>query len=159
MPHRLIFPIASSRQWSLPFICEFTHRPYIYIRVIGNNHIWLLCGGAADEWVDKFGYDRHVQIDDENSLRNCLFISAVCSQEEPYIMLKKAEPGETLAGNDRFEGYCKDLADMIAQKLGIQCEYIYSFNQQFCHSSVNSYIWVGPEDCRITVHHNCNNYM
>lgn len=45
------------------------------------------------------------------------------SQEEPYIMLKKAEDGEVLTGNDRFEGYCKDLADKIAQKLGINCEW------------------------------------
>lgn len=43
-------------------------------------------------------------------------------QEEPYIMFRKPEPGEILAGNDRFEGYCKDLADLIAKKLGIQCK-------------------------------------
>ncbi|CAB0020948.1 unnamed protein product [Nesidiocoris tenuis] len=43
-------------------------------------------------------------------------------QEEPYIMLKKPEPGETLQGNDRFEGYCKDLADLISKELKIQCE-------------------------------------
>lgn len=38
-------------------------------------------------------------------------------------MLRKPDPGETLTGNDRFEGYCKDLADLIAKKLGINCEY------------------------------------
>ncbi|CAB0019761.1 unnamed protein product [Nesidiocoris tenuis] len=43
-------------------------------------------------------------------------------QEEPYIMLKKPEPGETLQGNDRFEGYCKDLADLISKELKIQCD-------------------------------------
>lgn len=43
-------------------------------------------------------------------------------QEEPYIMKRKAEPGETLTGNDRFEGYCKDLADLIAKRLNINCE-------------------------------------
>lgn len=37
-------------------------------------------------------------------------------------MMKKGEVGESLQGNDRFEGYCKDLADLIAQKLGITCE-------------------------------------
>lgn len=42
--------------------------------------------------------------------------------EEPYIMMKTAEPGETLEGNDRFEGYCKDLADLLAKKLGINCK-------------------------------------
>lgn len=43
-------------------------------------------------------------------------------QEEPYIMLRKPEPGETLTGNDRFEGYCKDLADLIAKELEISCK-------------------------------------
>ncbi|XP_055843535.1 glutamate receptor 1-like isoform X1 [Episyrphus balteatus] len=33
--------------------------------------------------------------------------------EEPYIMLKK---------DDSFEGYCKDLADLLAKKLGINYE-------------------------------------
>ncbi|XP_039287193.1 glutamate receptor 1-like isoform X1 [Nilaparvata lugens] len=42
--------------------------------------------------------------------------------EEPYIMLRSAEPGEILQGNDRFEGYCKDLADLIAKRLGINYE-------------------------------------
>ncbi|XP_055630590.1 glutamate receptor 1-like isoform X2 [Toxorhynchites rutilus septentrionalis] len=42
--------------------------------------------------------------------------------EEPYIMLRQPEPGETLEGNDRFEGYCKDLADLVARKLGINYE-------------------------------------
>ena len=27
--------------------------------------------------------------------------------EEPYMMLRKAKPGELLRGNDRYEGYCK----------------------------------------------------
>lgn len=44
-------------------------------------------------------------------------------QEEPYIMLRIPEFGEYLSGNDRFEGYCKDLANLIARKLGINCKY------------------------------------
>lgn len=43
-------------------------------------------------------------------------------QEEPYIMLRTPEAGEILNGNDRFEGYCKDLAELIAKKLGINCK-------------------------------------
>jgi hypothetical protein len=43
-------------------------------------------------------------------------------QEEPYIMMRTPEPGENLTGNDRFEGYCKDLADLIAKTLGINCK-------------------------------------
>uniref|UniRef100_A0A8W7PQN1 Ionotropic glutamate receptor L-glutamate and glycine-binding domain-containing protein n=1 Tax=Anopheles coluzzii TaxID=1518534 RepID=A0A8W7PQN1_ANOCL len=43
--------------------------------------------------------------------------------EEPYIMLRQPEPGETLETNERFEGYCKDLAELVAKKLGINCTY------------------------------------
>lgn len=39
--------------------------------------------------------------------------------EEPYMMLKQADPKEVLEGNDRYEGYCKDLADLIAKNMNI----------------------------------------
>ncbi|XP_022215306.2 glutamate receptor 1 [Drosophila obscura] len=42
--------------------------------------------------------------------------------EEPYLMHKQTHYGEELVGNDRFEGYCKDLADMLANQLGIRYE-------------------------------------
>nr|5ICT_A Chain A, Glutamate receptor 1 [Drosophila melanogaster] len=42
--------------------------------------------------------------------------------EEPYLSLKQYTYGESLVGNDRFEGYCKDLADMLAAQLGIKYE-------------------------------------
>ncbi|XP_030385111.1 glutamate receptor 1 [Scaptodrosophila lebanonensis] len=42
--------------------------------------------------------------------------------EEPYIMLKQPAFGEQLKGNERFEGYCKDLAELLAKKLGINYE-------------------------------------
>ncbi|XP_026847558.1 glutamate receptor 1 isoform X2 [Drosophila persimilis] len=42
--------------------------------------------------------------------------------EEPYLMHKQPHYGEELVGNDRFEGYCKDLADMLANQLGIRYE-------------------------------------
>lgn len=42
--------------------------------------------------------------------------------EEPYIMLKQVAFGEKLHGNNRFEGYCKDLADLLAKELGINCK-------------------------------------
>lgn len=41
--------------------------------------------------------------------------------EEPFLMLKHLENNEILQGNDQFEGYCKDLADLIAKKLDINC--------------------------------------
>jgi len=34
-------------------------------------------------------------------------------------MLAKSEEGHELTGNDRFEGFCADLADALAQKLEI----------------------------------------
>lgn len=39
---------------------------------------------------------------------------------EPYLMLKTDE--ENLVGNNRFEGYCKDLCDLIAARLNISYE-------------------------------------
>jgi glutamate receptor, ionotropic, invertebrate len=44
--------------------------------------------------------------------------------EEPYMMMKDQRnyPGMVLEGNDRYEGYCKDLADLIAKQLDINCE-------------------------------------
>ncbi len=53
--------------------------------------------------------------------------------EEPYMMYKKQKPGDPpLVGNDRFEGYCKDLADMIAKLKGVSFEirYIMNINEQ-----------------------------
>lgn len=41
--------------------------------------------------------------------------------EEPYIMLTTPEAGKVLEGNERYEGYCKDLADIISERLGINC--------------------------------------
>ena len=40
--------------------------------------------------------------------------------EKPYLMMRTDE--QNLEGNDRFEGYCKDLADLIAQQLNITIE-------------------------------------
>ncbi|XP_071043447.1 glutamate receptor 1-like [Parasteatoda tepidariorum] len=37
--------------------------------------------------------------------------------EEPYLMKKKSDSGIPLEGNESFEGYCKDLADLIAEYL------------------------------------------
>lgn len=42
--------------------------------------------------------------------------------EEPYLM-HRAGYGQQLVGNERFEGYCKDMADLIATRLGIKCEF------------------------------------
>jgi len=39
-------------------------------------------------------------------------------------MPKKVEKGEPIpVGNERFEGFCKDLADKIAKELNISCKF------------------------------------
>ena len=38
------------------------------------------------------------------------------------MMLKTVENGEVLEGNDRYTGFCKELADKIAHMLGITCK-------------------------------------
>lgn len=38
-------------------------------------------------------------------------------------MAKPNDTGIKYEGNDRYEGYCKDLADLVAKKLNIKCEY------------------------------------
>jgi len=45
-------------------------------------------------------------------------------REEPYIMEKQPAFGEKLHGNERYEGYCKDLADLLAKELGINCKWM-----------------------------------
>lgn len=43
--------------------------------------------------------------------------------EAPYMMMKSQDPnGPELRGNDRFEGYCKDLADLIAKVANVNFE-------------------------------------
>uniref|UniRef100_T1IX33 Glutamate receptor n=1 Tax=Strigamia maritima TaxID=126957 RepID=T1IX33_STRMM len=37
--------------------------------------------------------------------------------DEPYLMLRQPTNGEIYEGNDRFYGYCKDLADEISKNL------------------------------------------
>lgn len=42
--------------------------------------------------------------------------------EEPYIMERKTKLGEKLKDEEKYVGYCKDLADKLAEKLDIQCK-------------------------------------
>lgn len=63
-------------------------------------------------------YQRNVQL--ANIERNVTYI-VNSILEEPFLMLKNDTTGK-LEGNDRFEGYCKDLADLIADRMGINYE-------------------------------------
>lgn len=65
-------------------------------------------------------YQRNVQL--ANIERNVTYI-VNSILEEPFLMLKNDTTGK-LEGNDRFEGYCKDLADLIAEQLNINYELV-----------------------------------
>jgi len=77
------------------------------------------------EWSDDAGLvpvaAKYVRLQSNEIERNKTYIVTTII-EEPYIMMRKPEVGETLEGNDRFEGYCKDLADLVTKKLGINCK-------------------------------------
>nr|CAI5844229.1 unnamed protein product [Callosobruchus analis] len=78
------------------------------------------------EWSDETGFNpvaaKYTRVKANIHIeRNKTYIVTTIV-EEPYIMLRQPENGEFLTGNDRFEGYCKDLANLIAKKLGINYE-------------------------------------
>lgn len=43
-------------------------------------------------------------------------------QEKPFLTFKKPEEGQILLGNERYEGFVKDLADLVADKLNFRYE-------------------------------------
>ncbi|KAK7793358.1 hypothetical protein R5R35_008509 [Gryllus longicercus] len=76
------------------------------------------------EWSDETGFNavaaKYTRLKHDIERNKTYIVTTIV--EEPYIMLRTPEPGENLTGNDRFEGYCKDLADLIANWLGINYE-------------------------------------
>lgn len=44
--------------------------------------------------------------------------------DEPYLMARKTKVGERYYGKDQYEGYSKDLIDLLAKHLNINCKYI-----------------------------------
>lgn len=42
-------------------------------------------------------------------------------QEEPYLKLKSPSQRQSLSGNDLYEGYIKDLADILFANLNAKC--------------------------------------
>lgn len=84
------------------------------------------------DWSDQMGFvPTRINSGDDRSQarldyeRNRTYIVTTII-EEPYLMLRKGKPGKVLEGNELYEGYCKDLADMIAHKLGINCKFLSS---------------------------------
>ncbi|XP_054275506.1 glutamate receptor 1-like isoform X2 [Macrosteles quadrilineatus] len=78
------------------------------------------------EWTDQGGFNpvaaKYVRLRPHSEIEKNKTYIVTTIVEEPYIMLRSPEKGENLTGNDRFEGYCKDLADLIAKRLGINYE-------------------------------------
>ncbi|XP_064482166.1 glutamate receptor 1-like isoform X2 [Ornithodoros turicata] len=74
------------------------------------------------EWSDSHGLRFHPpkyrRVKQDNEFENKTYI-VTSILEEPYLMFKRPEPGQILVGNDQFEGYCKDLADLVAENLKI----------------------------------------
>ncbi|CAN8032799.1 unnamed protein product, partial [Ixodes persulcatus] len=73
------------------------------------------------EWSDVKGLElsspKYRRVYQDTGFENNKTYVVTSILEEPYLMFKKAEPGQTLMGNDVFEGYCKDLADLVAEHL------------------------------------------
>jgi hypothetical protein len=80
------------------------------------------------EWSDNTGLQavaaKHTRIKAHEIERNKTYI-LTSLLDEPFLMLKNTDynnGGKVLEGNDKYEGYCKDLADLIARRLDINCE-------------------------------------
>ncbi|CAO1303090.1 unnamed protein product [Diamesa hyperborea] len=78
------------------------------------------------EWSDTSGISpvsaKYTRIKSHEIEKNKTYVMTTII-EEPYMMLKQQDPnGQILEGNDKYEGYCKDLAELIAKKLGINYE-------------------------------------
>ncbi|XP_019882341.1 glutamate receptor 1 isoform X1 [Camponotus floridanus] len=77
------------------------------------------------EWTDETGFQaiaaKYVRLRPHEVEKNKTYIVTTI-MDDPYIMRKISDTGEVLVGNDSYEGYCKDLADLIAKRLGISYE-------------------------------------
>lgn len=84
------------------------------------------------EWSDQFRprframSNRQDRVTPRNDFeRNRTYIVTTII-EEPYIIPRKIkfDPNDpTIEEKDKYEGYCKDLADILAKRLGIKCKY------------------------------------
>lgn len=79
------------------------------------------------EWSDISGISavstKYTRIKNHDIEKNKTYIITTML-DEPYMMLRQQDlmPGKVLEGNDKYEGYCKDLADLIAKRLDINCK-------------------------------------
>lgn len=97
---------------------EFGHRTNFTVSVLELKTDGMRKIGYWNE-DDKFVatmIDAHVS-NDTNSIQNQTYIVTTIL-EPPYVMLKKNQ--EQLEGNDKYEGYCVELAAEIAKHVGFK---------------------------------------
>lgn len=78
------------------------------------------------EWSDVSGitpvFAKYTRIRNHEIEKNKTYVMSTML-EEPYMMLRQQDlSGKVLDGNEKYEGYCKDLADLIAKQLDINCK-------------------------------------
>lgn len=78
------------------------------------------------EWTDTLGMTavaaKYMRNKNQDIEKNKTYIITTLL-DEPYMMLKQQDmSGKVLEGNEKYEGYCKDLADLIAKRLDINCK-------------------------------------
>jgi glutamate receptor, ionotropic, invertebrate len=78
------------------------------------------------EWSDVSGITpvlaKYTRIRNHEIEKNKTYVITTMI-EEPYMMLKQQDlSGKVLEGNEKYEGYCKDLAELIAKQLDINCK-------------------------------------
>lgn len=73
------------------------------------------------EWTDETGFTpvaaKYVRLKPQQQIEKNRTYIVTTIVEEPYVMI---------TDNNSFEGYCKDLADLISKRLDIQCKCSYT---------------------------------
>lgn len=79
------------------------------------------------EWTDVAGISavaaKYMRNKNQHDIEKNKTYIVTTLLDEPYMMERKQDMGgKALEGNDKYEGYCKDLAELIAKRLDINCK-------------------------------------
>ncbi|XP_015781324.2 glutamate receptor 1-like isoform X3 [Tetranychus urticae] len=89
------------------------------IQTTMNSEVTKIAEWSEEEGMSSVQTNHHRAIQNNANYENKTFI-VTSILDEPYLMFKKTgKDGVKYEGNDRFEGYCKDLADLLAEHLKI----------------------------------------
>lgn len=58
--------------------------------------------------------------------------------EEPFVMTRKSKFDEQSSGRTEYEGFCKDLADLLGEQLGINRKCDFNVNFSYC---LTDFLW------------------